>query len=191
MMRKGGIICTVLLLSAVVCTQMQAADPTNPPLRKASASAKAATDRQGSPNIVFILADDVGWMDLASYAARIRGVDRSKCYYETPNLDRLAEQGMSFSQAYSCALCSPARASILTGQYAVRHGFLTASGHTKGSYYSSKMRPKAGYHIHDRKENEPEKANPALGYITPSFTYALQSGQPDDERDAVTIAEAL
>ena len=53
------------------------------------------------------------------------------------------------------------------------------------------MTPQKGYHIHDRKENEPEKANPALGYITPSFTYALQSGQPDDERDAVTIAEAL
>ena len=143
------------------------------------------------PNVVLILADDLGWMDLASYAACVRGVNRSECYYETPNLDRLADQGLSFSQAYACPLCSPARASILTGQYAVRHGFLTASGHTKGSYYSRKMTPKKGYHIHDRKENEPEKANPALGYITPSFTYALQSGQPDDERDAVTIAEAL
>ena len=58
MMKNERIIYTSLLLSAVICTQMLAADPTNPPLRKASASAKAATDRQGSPNIVFILADD-------------------------------------------------------------------------------------------------------------------------------------
>jgi hypothetical protein len=79
------------------------------------------------PNIVVILADDLGWMDLASYAARVRGVDRTECYYETPNLDRLADQGLSFSQAYACPLCSPARASILTGQYAARHGlFMTA-----------------------------------------------------------------
>ena len=70
---------------------------------------------QDRPNVVLILADDLGWMDLASYAARTRGVERSECYYETPNLDRLADQGMSFTQAYACPLCSPARASILTG----------------------------------------------------------------------------
>jgi arylsulfatase A-like enzyme len=143
------------------------------------------------PNIVVILADDLGWMDLASYAARVRGVDRTECYYETPNLDRLADQGLSFSQAYACPLCSPARASILTGQYAARHGFLTASGHTSGSYFSRKMKPSEGYHIHDRKENGPEKANPALGFIGPSFTYVLQSGQPEDFYDALTIPEAL
>ncbi len=152
-------------------------------------SATGAAD--GRPNVVFILADDLGWMDLASYAARVRGVDRSECYYETPNLDRLADQGMSFSQAYACPLCSPARASILTGQYAARHGFLTASGHTRGSYFSRKMKPPEGYHIHDRKENAPEQASPALGYITPSFTYVLQSGQDADFYDALTIPEAL
>ena len=152
----------------------------------------AETDvAKGNPNVVLILADDLGWMDLASYAARVRGVERSECFYETPNLDRFADQGMSFSQAYACHLCSPARASVLTGQYAARHGFLTASGHTSGSYYTRKTKPAEGYHIHDRKEGTAAQTNPALGYIAPSFTYALQSGQNADLTDALTIPEAL
>jgi arylsulfatase A-like enzyme len=98
---------------------------------------------------------------------------------------------MSFSQAYACHLCSPARASILTGQYAARHGFLTASGHTSGSYYSKEMTPPEGYHVHDRTETTAEQTNPALGYIAPAFTYVLQSGQPEDAYDALTIPEAI
>ena len=63
-------------------------------------------------NIVLILADDLGWTDLASY-----GSD----YYETPNIDRLAREGMKFTQAYSaCTVCSPTRAAILTGKYPAR-----------------------------------------------------------------------
>jgi len=151
-------------------------------------SAVRGADR---PNVIVILADDLGWMDVAAYAARVRGVERSDCYYETPHIDQLADQGMLFTQAYACALCSPARAALLTGQYPARHGFLTASGHTKGSYFSRKMTPPKGYHIHDRKENEAGKTDPAVGFIGPSFTYVLQSGQAQDERDALTIAEAL
>ena len=161
------------------------------PLLTGGALASEVDIAQQKPNVVLILADDLGWMDLASYAARVRGVNRSECFYETPNLDRLADQGVSFSQAYACPLCSPARASILTGQYAARHGFLTASGHTSGSYASRKMTPPEGYHIHDRKENSPERANPALGTVIPSFTYVLQSGQAEDSYDALTIPEAL
>lgn len=143
------------------------------------------------PNVILILADDLGWMDPVCYASTVRKVESESCFYETPNIDGLARQGMMFMQAYAAPLCSPARASILTGQYAARHGFLTASGHSKGSYYSRKTTPPEGYHIHDRKESTAEQTNPALGYILPSFTYALQSGQPDDEHDALTIAEAL
>jgi arylsulfatase A-like enzyme len=61
------------------------------------------------PNLVLILVDDLGWQDLACYGSG---------YYETPNLDRLAAEGMSFTDAYAaCPVCSPTRASILTGKY--------------------------------------------------------------------------
>src|SRR5215467_1981755 len=64
------------------------------------------------PNIVFILIDDMGWRDLGCYGST---------FYETPNLDRLASQGMRFSNAYSaCPVCSPTRASIQTGKYPAR-----------------------------------------------------------------------
>lgn len=153
-----------------------------------AASAAAA---ESKPNVVLILADDLGWMDVAAYAARARGVERSDCYYETPHIDALADKGMLFTQAYACALCSPARAALLTGQHPARHGLLTASGHTTGSYHSRKMTPPKGYHVHDRKANTAQKTDPAVGFIGPSFSYVLQSGQKQDERDALTIAEAL
>jgi arylsulfatase A-like enzyme len=143
------------------------------------------------PNIVIILADDLGWMDVAAYAAHARGVERSDCYYETPHIDALADQGMPFTQAYAAALCSPARAALLTGQHPARHGLLTASGHTTGSYHSRKLTPPASYHIHDRRAISAQKTDPAVGFIGPSFSYVLQSGQDADECDALTIAEAL
>ncbi len=61
------------------------------------------------PNIVFVLIDDLGWRDLTCYGST---------FYETPNLDRLAAQGMRFTDAYAaCPVCSPTRASLLTGKY--------------------------------------------------------------------------
>jgi arylsulfatase A-like enzyme len=66
------------------------------------------------PNIVFILADDLGQRDLACYGST---------FYETPNLDRLARDGARFTDAYAaCPVCSPTRASVLTGQWPQRTG---------------------------------------------------------------------
>ena len=62
-----------------------------------------------TPNIIFILMDDMGWMDLGCYGST---------FYETPNLDRLSAEGMRFTDAYaSCPVCSPSRASVMTGKY--------------------------------------------------------------------------
>ena len=61
------------------------------------------------PNIVFILIDDMGWKDLGT---------NGSSFYETPNIDKLAKEGMKFTNAYAaCPVCSPTRASILTGKY--------------------------------------------------------------------------
>ncbi len=72
------------------------------------------------PNVVVFLVDDMGWMDCGAYGSQ---------YYETPNIDRLAREGMRFTDAYSTPLCSPTRASILTGQYSARHRITSATGH--------------------------------------------------------------
>jgi arylsulfatase A-like enzyme len=76
------------------------------------------------PNIVFILADDFGWKDVG-----IEGI----AFYETPNLDRLANSGMRFTQGYAaCQVCSPSRASILLGTYPARHGITDWIGAASG-----------------------------------------------------------
>jgi arylsulfatase A-like enzyme len=75
---------------------------------------------ESKPNIVLFLVDDMGWMDCGAYGSQ---------YYETPNIDRFADQAMRFTDAYAVPLCSPTRASIMTGQYSARHGITSASGH--------------------------------------------------------------
>jgi arylsulfatase A-like enzyme len=78
-------------------------------LLAATISAAAAP---ASPNVVLILADDFGWTDLVCFGSKL---------YETPNIDRLARDGVKFTQAYSaCTVCSPTRAAILTGKYPAR-----------------------------------------------------------------------
>jgi len=78
-------------------------------------------ERPKAPNIVLILADDMGWMDSGIYGSR---------YYDTPNIDRLARRGMLFTDAYAAnPLCSPTRASILTGTYPARLRITTPAGH--------------------------------------------------------------
>ena len=72
----------------------------------------ASAKSPGAPNIVFILIDDMGWADVGCFGSK---------YYETPNIDRLATQGMRFTDAYAaCPVCSPTRASIMTGKYPAR-----------------------------------------------------------------------
>ncbi|GAA4973975.1 sulfatase [Algibacter aquimarinus] len=107
------------------------------------------------PNIVFILADDLGAHDLSYSGSN---------YYETPNIDAIANEGVQFTQGYAaCQVCSPSRASLMTGQYTARHGVTdwigAATGETWGDYYNTKIMP-------------------------PEYAHAL----PDE---SITIAEAL
>lgn len=68
----------------------------------------------GRPNVVMIVVDDLGWSDLGCYGGT---------FYETPHIDRLAKQGVRFTDAYAtCPVCSPSRASLMTGKYPPRLG---------------------------------------------------------------------
>jgi len=74
--------------------------------------ARAGSPESKPPNFVFILIDDLGWSDLGCYGST---------FYRTPSIDRLASSGMRFSDAYAaCPVCSPTRASIMTGKYPAR-----------------------------------------------------------------------
>ena len=69
-------------------------------------------ERQTQPNIVFFLVDDLGWSDVGCYGSS---------FHETPAIDQMAKEGILFDNAYStCHVCSPSRASILTGKYPAR-----------------------------------------------------------------------
>lgn len=86
----------------------------------ASQPSLAAEDSR-PPNVVLFLVDDMGWIDCGAYGSE---------YYETPRIDELAARGMLFTDAYSAnPLCSPTRASILTGKYPARLGITSAVGH--------------------------------------------------------------
>jgi len=76
----------------------------------------SAAKSSGRPNIVFVLADDLGWADLPVYGNK---------FNEAPNLSKLAKEGMVFNNAYAaCPVCSPTRASIMSGQYPARVGII-------------------------------------------------------------------
>ncbi len=112
--------------------------------------------KESRPNIVFILADDLGWCDLGASGST---------YYETPHIDRVAREGMKFTQAYaSCQVCSPTRASIMTGQDTPRHGITNYIGAASGEDW--------------RKENRFDKVLP------PDYEWGLKD-------DTITFATVL
>ena len=113
------------------------------------------------PNVVLFLVDDMGWMDSAVYGSK---------YYETPNIDRFATRAMRFTNAYSQPLCSPTRASLLTGQYTARHGITSATGHQP---------PQPAGHVF-----LPETAPPNAAMLLPESKNFLEPSQ-------ITLAETL
>lgn len=118
------------------------------------------------PNIIFIVVDDLGWRDVGFMGSR---------FYETPNIDRIARGGIIFNNAYSsCAVCSPSRASLLTGRYPVRMGITDwIRGSNNGSKVPADGKKPSGF--------ETEK-----GAILKTPVNALWM-----EKDEVTIAEVL
>ncbi|MBI5687899.1 MAG: sulfatase [Verrucomicrobia bacterium] len=111
------------------------------------------------PNIIFILADDLGWTDL--------GVQGSK-YYESPNIDRLASQGVRLTNYHHCQNCTPTRAALMSGQYAPRTGVYTVGGIGRFNWQIRPLRPV------DNVENLPlEKVTVAQALKSAGYTTAI------------------
>lgn len=115
------------------------------------------------PNILFILIDDLGWQDLQCYGSK---------FYETPNINRLREEGMMFTNAYSaCPVCSPTRASILTGKNPARlhfTGHITATEKHRYPEHGRIIPPKDLMYVSLEEIMIPEALKP-LGYSTASI----------------------
>ncbi len=150
---------------------------------------KTNTNNQ-QPNIILILADDFGIVDAQAYAHHFTEVDTAQMFYETPNLDRLIAEGTAFSQAYANPLCSPTRASILTGKYAARLGFTTAMP-LRPTYYNQKLPVPEGKYAHDVLAHE-DNINIEQAWQNATSNSALPTGTLiDDGKDETTFAEAL
>ncbi len=92
-----------------------------------------AISKASKPNIIFILVDDLGWKDVGFMG---------NTYHETPNIDKLAQEGMVFTNAYANAPnCAPTRASLLSGWYAPRHGIYTVGNSDRGQTEERKLIP--------------------------------------------------
>jgi arylsulfatase A-like enzyme len=85
-----------------------------------------------TPNIVFIMADDLGWTDLGCFGSR---------YYETPNIDQLAAEGMRLTNHHHCQNCTPTRAALMTGQVGARTGVYTVGGIDRFDWSMRPLRP--------------------------------------------------
>src|SRR5437762_955726 len=111
-----------------------------------AAGTGGAAEPAGRPNVLLILADDLGYSDLGCYGGEIA----------TPNLDRLAAGGLRFRQFYNCARCCPSRASLLTGLYPHQAGVGDMNAQTAAPGYRGFPQPNtvtiaevlraAGYH---------------------------------------------
>jgi len=118
-------------------------------------TASAAARR---PNVIFFLVDDMGWMDCGTYGSK---------FYPTPNMDRFAARALRFTDAYAQPLCSPTRASLLTGKYSARHGITSATGHQPPQPAGFKFLPNTA------PANRPLLSPESKNYLEPSeFTLA-------------------
>jgi len=125
------------------------------------AGVAVAREPQAKPNVVFFLIDDLGWADL--------GVTGST-YYETPNVDALAKEGVFFSNAYAAnPVCSPTRASIMLGKYPSRIGLTNHSGSSGARGEKYELNPPAVVGNVPLEDTTLAEALKEAGYTTAHF----------------------
>ncbi len=96
------------------------------------ATRSTAAPPASKPNIVFIMADDLGYTDVGCFGSK---------YYETPHIDRLASQGMKLLNHHHCQNCTPTRAALMSGQYGARTGVYTVGGIDRFDWSKRPLRP--------------------------------------------------
>ena len=121
-------------------------------------STKLKPKKKSLPNVVVIVADDLGWTDLGG-----QGSD----FYESPALDKLASEGMKFSNAYANASnCAPTRACLMTGLYAPRHGVYTVGNPARGKSVNRKLIPTPNKTVLNRGLKTLPQSMKDVGYTT-------------------------
>jgi arylsulfatase A len=119
------------------------------------AAEQASSARQ---NILFILADDMGWSDLACYGADL---------HETPRIDQFARESVRFTNAYAMSVCSPTRATLMTGRHAARlHFTIWAEGAQGGGQKNRKLRDAASIWNLPHSETTIAKHLQGAGFLT-------------------------
>ncbi len=134
----------VALLWLASCSALHAAEPLLP----------------AKPNIIFIMADDLGYTDVACFGSK---------YYETPNIDRLATQGMKFLSHHHCQNCTPTRAALMSGQYGARTGVYTVGGTDRFDWSKRPLRPVENVTNLPLDRDIIAKQLKAVGYATGMF----------------------
>jgi arylsulfatase A-like enzyme len=129
-------------------------------LAATSRAASSAGATAARPNIVFVLADDLGYTDVACYGSK---------YYETPNIDRLASQGMRFTNYHNCQNCTPTRAALMSGQYGARTGVYTVGGIDRFDWSKRPLRPVDNVTHLPLDRTTVAQALKAAGYATGMF----------------------
>ena len=147
----------------------------------AATPARAAAPER--PNVIFILADDLGWTDLGC---------QGSAYYETPHLDRLAAEGLRFTHGYTAGPnCQPTRAALMSGQYGPRTGIYTVGGTNR---FDTSARPLAP--VENVTKLAPAKvtvaeAVRAAGYRTGMFGKWHLGEDPEHHPSAQGFDEAI
>ncbi len=126
-----------------------------------AASVASAEPQAEKPSFVFILIDDLGWRDVGF---------QGECFFDTPRIDALAEQGMVFTSAYANAPnCAPTRACLMSGQYTPRHGVYTVGSSERGKAEHRRLIPVPNRtDLADEIETLPE-ALKSHGYVCASI----------------------
>ena len=121
------------------------------------AAGQRSAAQQQQLNFVLILMDDLGWADMSCYGSR---------FYQTPNLDRMAAQGIRFTNGYAaCPVCSPSRASVMTGKFAARTGITNYLPGKHQLPYSKLLPPESKQFLGPEEVTIAEVLKP-LGYTT-------------------------